>query len=174
MKKAEIRALLNMANEGHRLILTHYWVKGVYLVRITNAAGKRYPGGYVVVEDDMTNLEADRKKINWIIRLRNKVEELQGLADPGAEGPNPYPHPDRPAGENSLDTIKTPDLDLDDLELPTAVDLLTPQHDQNEDLGVLLRRKAGWPDFLEDDDEDDDAERPGIGPPHIKDKFASK
>lgn len=164
MKKAEIRATLNMANEGHRLILTHYWVRGVYLVRITDAAGKRYPGGYVVVEDDMTNPEADRKKINWIIRLRDKVEELQAPAYPD-DADTPEKQFEDQAGDYDLDSLKTPDLDLDDLKLPTAEDLLDALAGDpllklrslgSTPAGVLLRRKAGWPDFLEDDEGDDD------------------
>lgn len=116
---------LDAANHGHRLLLTHYWVKGVYLVRIIDATGKRYRGGYVVVEDDLTNPEADRKKINWIIRLRDKVEELQASADPD-DADRQGKEIDNQVGDYDYDSIKTPDLDLDDLELPTAEDLLKP------------------------------------------------
>lgn len=139
MKKAEIAMRLNQANEGHRLMLIHYWVKGVYLVRIIDPAGKKYPGGYVVVEDDMTNPEADRKKINWIIRLRDKVEELQASADPD-DAARQGKQFDAQVGDYDLDTLKTPDLDLDDLKLPTAEDMLKPLPDD-----PLLRMLFGPP-----------------------------
>ena len=117
MKKAEIKMLLEEASEGHRLVLTHYWVRGVYLIRITDQDNKKkYPGGYVVVEDDMTNVEADRRKIDWIIRLRDKVEELQDMAT--------YNHDDAPdldlGGLPECDLEGLPDYDLDTVLPRTA------------------------------------------------------
>lgn len=119
MKKKELAMRLDAANHGHRLLLAHYWVKGVYLVRIIDATGKRYRGGYAVIEDDNDNLDRDRARLNWLVALRNKVEKLQH--DLQNEPPEP---------------IDDSDLDLDDLDLPDGTDLRLPGEsdlDQQDD-----------------------------------------
>jgi hypothetical protein len=119
VKKKELAMWIEAANHGHRLLLTHYWVNGVYLVRITDATGKRYRGGYAVIEDDNDNLDRDRARLNWLIALRNKVEKLQH--DLQNEPPEP---------------IDESDLDLDDLDLPDGTDLRLPGEsdlDQQDD-----------------------------------------
>jgi hypothetical protein len=120
MKKAELNLRLDAANHGHRLLLAHYWVKGVYLVRIIDATGKRYRGGYAVLEDDNSNLPRDLKRLDWLIALRDKVETLQ--QDLQSDPPEPADDSDL-----DLDDLDLPDsADLDDLDLPDGCDLRLP------------------------------------------------
>jgi hypothetical protein len=108
MTKNRMKMMLGIANIDRTLQLSPYWVKDAWLIRITDRAGNRVPGGYVLITGGHGPDPDGERQIKELAQTRDKIEaeKLRGRKTTLAKTP----------AFQMLD-LDLPDLDLD-LDLP--------------------------------------------------------
>lgn len=78
MKKRQLHAAIEAANQGHKIKLFYYWVKEAYLIRLVDDHGKKLPKAYALVTDDDSDPTGDAERLTKIIQIRDNVEKITG------------------------------------------------------------------------------------------------
>jgi hypothetical protein len=124
MKKYDLKQRLALANEGHALTITSYWVQDSWLLRIADQRGKRLGRAHALIPDQRATQE-DFDLLNMMIRERDLLEkrppspELKpdpldfdfSLNDPRLDGPSLDGLPDYAEEAEDPDVKKNPVLD---------------------------------------------------------------
>lgn len=113
MKKATLKTILNKANAGHELKISFYWVRDAFLLRVNDAKGRRVRGGYALLNDDNSDLAADRKAIENLIQFRDQVESKRAMGDLPRR-----PDIGSPGNEFKMPTFKEPEFQAPNFKAP--------------------------------------------------------